>query len=155
LKARLAALVAGIVFALGLGLSGMTQPSKVLGFLDVAGPWDPSLMFVMAGAVLFGLVVFPPILRRSHPLFEGSFHLPTRKTIDARLIVGAAVFGVGWGLSGYCPGPAVVSVVTGAPATLVFVASMLVGMTVFARFGSPWSSGRDPGRLGQEQRWGG
>jgi uncharacterized protein len=136
-KARLAALAAGVVFALGLGLSGMTQPAKVLGFLDIAGHWDPSLMFVMGGAVLFGLVAFPRILRRPHPLFDSSFHLPTRKTIDAPLVVGAAVFGLGWGLSGYCPGPAVVSVVTGAPGALVFVASMLVGMAVFARVASP------------------
>lgn len=137
MKARLAALASGIVFALGLGLSGMTQPAKILGFLDVMGHWDPSLMFVMGGAVLFGLIAFPLILRRPHPLFDGSFHLPTRKTIDARLVVGSAVFGLGWGLSGYCPGPAVVSIVTGAPGALVFVASMLVGMAAFARVGSP------------------
>jgi uncharacterized membrane protein YedE/YeeE len=95
----LAAFASGLVFALGLGLSGMAQPSKVLGFLDVAGRWDPSLAFVMGGAVLLGLVSFAPILRRPAPLLEPRFHLPEKRGIDARLLAGAALFGVGWGLS--------------------------------------------------------
>jgi uncharacterized membrane protein YedE/YeeE len=135
---RLAAFACGLVFALGLGISGMTQPSKVLGFLDVAGAWDPSLMFVIAGAVLPGLVAFALILRRPAPLLEASFHMPTRRSVDARLIAGAALFGVGWGLSGYCPGPAVLSIATGAPGALVFVASMVVGMVAFSRMPRPY-----------------
>jgi len=131
MKRALAAFGAGLVFALGLGLSGMTQPEKVLGFLDIAGRWDPSLMFVMGGAVLFGLVVFPRILARTRPLLAPTFHLPQQHDIDAPLIVGSVLFGAGWGLSGYCPGPALVSLVTGTPGSLVFAVAMLGGMVLF------------------------
>jgi uncharacterized membrane protein YedE/YeeE len=133
MRASLVAFASGLLFALGLGVSGMTQPAKIQGFLDVAGSWDPSLAFVMAGAVLLGLVSFAAILRRRSPVLDGRFHLPETKSIDGRLVGGAALFGLGWGLSGYCPGPAVVSVVTGAPGAIVFVSAMVVGMVVFSR----------------------
>ena len=130
---RAAAFAFGIVFALGLGLSGMTQPGRVMGFLDVAGDWDPTLAFVMGGAVLVGLLTFPRILRRPRPLLDDHFALPTRTAIDAPLLIGAALFGVGWGLSGYCPGPALVSLVTLSPAVLVFAASMGLGLVAGRR----------------------
>jgi len=121
---------AGALFALGLVVSGMTDPGKVTGFLDVGGAWDPTLAFVMAGAI----AVYAPIARvvraRRAPLYGDRFHWPIAHAIDGRLVAGAAVFGVGWGLSGYCPGPALVGIAGGAPATLVFVASMLAGMLV-------------------------
>ncbi len=131
MKRAFASFGAGLVFALGLGLSGMTQPAKVLGFLDVAGRWDPSLMFVMGGAVLFGLLAFPFILSRGRPVLGTVFHLPTQRAVDVPLLLGSVLFGLGWGLSGYCPGPAIVSIVTGTPATLVFLVTMLSGMVLF------------------------
>ncbi|TKC98747.1 DUF6691 family protein [Polyangium fumosum] len=123
-----AAFAAGALFAAGLGGSGMTDPTKVLGFLDVTGAWDPSLAFVMLGAVGAHFVTLRLILRRGGPIFGGSFQIPTRKDIDVQLIAGAAVFGVGWGLGGYCPGPALASLSTLAPAVLVFIATMVAGM---------------------------
>lgn len=131
MKKAIASFGTGLVFALGLGLSGMTQPSKVLGFLDIAGRWDPSLLFVMGGAVLFGLLVFPRILSRERPLMGSTFHLPSQHRIDLPLMAGSVLFGIGWGLSGYCPGPALVSLVTGAPGALVFLVTMLSGMVLF------------------------
>jgi hypothetical protein len=132
-KALAVAAFAGALFALGLVVSGMTEPGKVTGFLDVGGAWDPTLAFVMAGAI----AVYAPIARvvraRRAPVYGDRFHWPTAHAIDARLVAGAAVFGVGWGLSGYCPGPALVGIAGGAPATLVFVASMLAGMLVVRR----------------------
>ena len=118
----------GLIFALGLGFAGMTQPAKIIGFLDVAGHWDPTLAFVMGGAVAVSLFLFPMILRRRGPLLEERFVLPEKKRIDAPLLVGAALFGVGWGLSGYCSGPALVSLVTAAPPVLVLVAAMAAGL---------------------------
>lgn len=126
-----AAFVSGLAFALGLGLSGMTQPAKVLGFLDVAGRWDPSLALVMGGAVLVTLVAFALVLRRRAPVLAPAFDLPTQTRIDRPLVVGAVVFGVGWGLSGVCPGPALVSIATLSPASLVFAAAMLTGTVAF------------------------
>jgi uncharacterized membrane protein YedE/YeeE len=125
---RVAAFTCGLVFALGLGLAGMTQPERVLAFLDVAGAWDPSLAFVMGSAVLVGLALVPVILARPRPWLGGRFVLPHAREIDVRLLAGAALFGVGWGLSGYCPGPALVSLVTGSWTVLVFVAAMAVGL---------------------------
>ncbi len=121
------AAVAGVLFALGLLLAGMTQPTKVIGFLDITGDWDPSLAFVMMGAIGVHLIAYWLIRGRAAPLFDAKFHLPTRRDLDRRLIAGAAIFGVGWGLAGYCPGPAVVSVAAGGP-TLAFFAAMLVGI---------------------------
>jgi uncharacterized membrane protein YedE/YeeE len=106
----------------------MTQPAKVTGFLDVAGDWDPSLALVMVGAIAVHAVLYRLILRRPAPLLDASFHVPVRRDVDAPLVVGAAIFGVGWGLGGVCPGPAVVCVASGAPTALVFVLAMFVGM---------------------------
>ena len=121
---------AGLLFAIGLGLSGMTRADKVIGFLDVFGPfgrWDPSLLFVMGGALAVNLVLFPIILRRRAPLFGELFALPRRRDLNAGLVVGAALFGVGWGLSGYCPGPALMSLPSLTPEILVFGAALLLG----------------------------
>jgi uncharacterized membrane protein YedE/YeeE len=121
-------LVAGALFALGLVVSGMTRPEKVLGFLDVAGRWDASLSFVMLGAIGVHFWAYRFIGGRPAPLFGGTFSVPSSRDIDPRLCVGAAVFGVGWGLGGYCPGPALVAVVSGGTGVTVFVAAMIVGM---------------------------
>lgn len=128
---RFAAFVCGLVFAVGLGVSGMTQPAKVIGFLDVAGAWDPSLMLVMGGALAVSFAAFRRVLRRARPALDDQFHVPPGHPIDARLVVGAALFGVGWGLGGYCPGPAIVAIATGARPALAFVVSMAAGMVLF------------------------
>jgi uncharacterized membrane protein YedE/YeeE len=125
-------LIAGILFGLGLLVSGMANPAKVLNFLDLAGTWDPSLAFVMAGAIAVALPGYRLVFRRSAPLLSDRFRLPTRTSIDYWLVLGAAVFGIGWGLSGFCPGPAVVSLPLLAKGTLAFVPAMLVG-AVLAR----------------------
>jgi uncharacterized membrane protein YedE/YeeE len=131
MKRGLVALASGIVFSLGLCLSGMTHPSKVLGFLDFFGQWDPSLAFVMVGAISVSAVAFRLSRRRAAPLFDDRFHLArVGGKVDRRVLLGSAVFGVGWGLSGLCPGPAVTSLVTGRPAALVFVGAMVFGMLV-------------------------
>jgi uncharacterized protein len=129
--ASLVAFLTGLLFALGLGISGMTQPAKVLGFLDVAGRWDPSLAFVMAGAIGVYAALARLILRRRAPLVAPSFSLPVRRRVDARLLIGAAVFGIGWGLAGLCPGPAVTALASGKPIAVAFVGAMLIG-TVLA-----------------------
>jgi uncharacterized membrane protein YedE/YeeE len=123
----LGALAAGILFGLGLAVSQMIDPAKVLAFLDVAGRWDPSLALVMAGALAVAFVGFRIALRRPAPLVGGRFHLPTEKRIDGRLIAGAALFGIGWGLVGFCPGPAIASLPFGLPESFVFVAAMAAG----------------------------
>ena len=128
------ALLVGVVFGLGLAVAGMTNPLKVLAFLDVAGQWDPSLMLVLGSAVGVSFVGFRAILRRQRPVFDVSFALPTRSDLDSRLITGAAIFGVGWGLVGYCPGPAIASLGFGNAEALWFVPAMLVGMFVRRRF---------------------
>jgi uncharacterized protein len=125
------AYLTGLFFAVGLGISGMTHPSKVQAFLDFAGDWDPSLAFVMGAGVLVNLVFFQRALRRGRPLWASSFSLPHAKRVDLALVLGAAVFGVGWGLGGFCPGPALVSVVTGASPVVAFVVAMLAAMAVF------------------------
>ncbi|MGH7965692.1 MAG: DUF6691 family protein [Candidatus Binatia bacterium] len=123
--------LSGLLFALGLGISGMTQPQKVTGFLNVLGDWDPSLALVMAGGVSVYLLLHRLILKRSRPIFGRSFFLPTHQDIDRPLLLGAALFGLGWGLVGFCPGPALVSTVTGHPAVLIFVLAMAAGMYAF------------------------
>ena len=125
-----AALVSGLLFALGLGLGGMTQPAKVVGFLDVAGDWDPSLACVLAGALVVHGLLVRLVLRRSAPVLASRFVLPTRTDLDASLLAGAALFGVGWGLVGFCPGPAVTALGAGMPEAAVFVTAMLAGMAV-------------------------
>jgi len=119
---------AALIFGIGLVISGMANPAKVLNFLDVAGSWDPSLAFVMGGALAVTMIGYRLILARPKPIFALDFQLPTRRAIDARLILGAAIFGVGWGLAGFCPGPALTSLGLGAPGTLAFVPAMLAGM---------------------------
>jgi uncharacterized membrane protein YedE/YeeE len=128
---------AGFVFAVGLAISGMTQPAKVIGFLDVTGAWDGSLVFVMGGAVLVSFVLFRLIVRRPSPAHGPRFHLPTKRDIDSPLVLGAALFGIGWGLAGYCPGPAVASLAFGNAEALAFVVAMLVGMGAFELFARP------------------
>ena len=127
----------GLVFGLGLLLSGMSDPAKVLNFLDLrgiaAGNWDPSLAFVMAGAVAVAFAGFRLVLRRSRPLFGEKFHLPTGRELDFRILSGPAIFGIGWGLAGFCPGPALTALGFGSGAAFIFVAAMLGGMWL-ARF---------------------
>lgn len=130
MKAVASAFGAGGLFGVGLAISGMTKPSKVVGFLDVSGAWDASLMFVMLGAIAVHFVAHRLITKRRSPLFDTRFHLPTRKDVDIRLVLGAAIFGVGWALAGFCPGPALVTAASGATAALVFVAGMTVGMKI-------------------------
>jgi uncharacterized membrane protein YedE/YeeE len=131
------AFAAGLLFGLGLSLGGMTQPAVVLGFLDIFGAWDPRLVFVMAGAVLTTAIGYRLVLRRSRPLLAERFQWPTSRRIDARLIGGAALFGIGWGTAGYCPGPALASLGAGVPALLVLVACMIAGWWLAARLLPP------------------
>jgi uncharacterized membrane protein YedE/YeeE len=126
------AFAAGLIFGLGLIVSGMTDPGKIQGFLDVAGAWDPSLAFVMAGAVLVAFFAFRLAGRRGRTFFGGAIELPSRRDFDARLVLGSLVFGVGWGLGGFCPGPAVVALAAGVGEAGLFVATMLAGMLLFA-----------------------
>ena len=137
-KSNIASFLCDTLFSFGLGISGMTQPQKVIGFLDVLGEWDPSLAFVMCGAVLSYLVLHLWIQRKfSIPLLEGSFQLPKIKYLDRSLIIGALLFGSGWGVGGYCPGPGITSLGSGSISALMFVFSMGVGMLVADRFISP------------------
>lgn len=129
----LAALLAGVLFGAGLVLSGMTDPSRVQGFLDLFGHWDPTLAFVMGSALLFNIPAYWLTRRRAQPLFAERFDVPTRRDLDARLIGGAILFGIGWGLAGYCPGPAVVSLLTGSRDVLWFCVAMVVGMLLWDR----------------------
>lgn len=122
---------AGLIFAIGLAVSGMTQPHKVVGFLDFTGNWIPDLMFVMGGAVVTNFIALKLTLKRNAPVFAPKFGIPTRTDLDARLIGGSALFGFGWGLGGFCPGPGIVSLPSGATSAITFVASMLVGMIAF------------------------
>lgn len=122
-----AALVAGLVFGIGLALSGMTHAEKVLGFLDVAGEWDASLLLVLGGAVGMTLVAFRFVLKRPTPVFEPAFILPTLRHIDGPLVVGAALFGIGWGISGYCPGPGIALLAAPNWEALIFIPAVLFG----------------------------
>ena len=126
------ALFAGMLFGLGLAVSGMMNPAKVIGFLDVAGGWDPTLAFVMGGALLVIIPAFRLILNRPRPILADGFALPSESALDARLLGGATLFGVGWGLSGFCPGPAVAALVTGLTPVFAFVAAMMAGMVLYA-----------------------
>lgn len=126
-----ASLLAGLVFGLGLIVSGMANPAKVLGFLDLGGAWDPSLALVMVGAIGVGLVAFALAARSGRTLLGVSLQLPTARHIDRRLVGGSVMFGVGWGLAGFCPGPALVALGMGELKAVVFVASMVAGMWVF------------------------
>lgn len=129
----LTALLCGILFGTGLAVSGMTDTAKVVGFLDIFGDWVPDLAFVMGGAVCVTLISFRFILKRPRPVLASDFHLPTNKLIDSRLLVGAVMFGIGWGIYGYCPGPAISALVYLDSKTLIFVLAMLLGMAIADR----------------------
>lgn len=137
--AQLTTFLIGMLFALGLGLSGMTQPQKVLAFLNLRGDWDPSLLFVLVGAVVTYFFSFILIRKRGAPIFTEKFSLPTKRDIDRNLVFGSLLFGIGWGLAGFCPGPALAMLVTGNHSILVFVLSMTVGMFVFESLSSRFS----------------
>ncbi len=145
MKSNAVALLAGLLFALGLGLSGMTQPDKVMNFLDFTGKWDASLMFVMVGAIGVNALAYHLIAKkRATPLLGDRWHLPTRTQLDRPLLFGAAIFGVGWGLGGFCPGPGLVSLASGTLPAVVFVGAMLVGMVVHARLHKPTGATDEP-----------
>lgn len=128
-----AALASGIVFGFGLSLSGMLNPVRVQGFLDVFGNWDPSLAFVLGGAVAVAFIGVQVMKKLRHPAFDDSFHVPANRKIDGPLVIGSALFGLGWGIGGFCPGPAVASLSVGIPQTILFVVAMLIGMTLYDR----------------------
>ncbi len=128
---RLSEFFVGLLFGWGLLLSGMADPGKVLGFLDLAGSWDPSLAFVMGGAIAVGFFAFGSARKRTTTYFGAALHLPTSRDIDKPLVIGALLFGAGWGLAGFCPGPGIVSMASGQPKGLVFVVAMIVGMMIF------------------------
>lgn len=121
----------GLIFGVGLMLSGMTDPGKVIGFLDLFGTWDPSLALVMGGAILVGFFAFTNAKKRTTTFLGGVLRFPTNKDIDRKLVIGSVMFGIGWGLAGFCPGPALVSMADGQPKALLFVVAMLVGMVSF------------------------
>lgn len=130
LKKNISAMVAGLLFGLGLILSGMTNPSKVIGFLDVAGNWDPSLMLVMAGAIGVSFFAFKHAKKRTHSYLDETIQLPTSQHLDSSLIIGAVLFGTGWGLLGLCPGPAVAVLTLGGYKIILFILAMLTGMEI-------------------------
>ncbi|NII55935.1 YeeE/YedE family protein [Luteibacter sp. SG786] len=133
---RLVAFLCGSLFGLGLVVSDMANPARVLAFLDVTGAWDPSLALVMAGALVPSAAAYRWVRARNATLFAGVLHLPQRQRIDWSLIVGAAIFGIGWGLAGVCPGPAVALLATGQPFAIVFMAAMLTGMLLYRQHGT-------------------
>lgn len=131
MKYVLSSFAAGLVFGIGLLLSGMANPEKVLGFLDLAGAWDPSLALVMAGAIIVGIIAFAIARQRDTSFLGFDMRLPTRNDISTRLIVGSLIFGAGWGLAGFCPGPGIVALGAGEPKGVVYVISMVAGMVLF------------------------
>jgi len=133
----LTAFAVGVIFALGLTISEMINPGRVIGFLDVAGHWDPTLLLVMAGALVITVPIFPVILRRPKPLLAAQFTLPTKTRLDLPLVLGAAVFGAGWGLAGFCPGPALAALASGSPSVILFVVAMILGQWLVSRFEAP------------------
>lgn len=134
------ACAAGLLLGLGLSLGGMTQPAVVLGFLDWFGAWNPRLLFVMAGAVLTTAIGYRLVMRRDQPLLEATFKLPAARQIDRRLIIGAALFGIGWGMAGYCPGPALASIGGGVASVMLLVATMAIGWWLAAKWPAPMRS---------------
>lgn len=121
-------LVVGFIFAIGLGVSGMSQPANVIGFLRIVKDWNPSLMFVMLGAIPIHILAYLYIKKTSKPLFDIKYHYPTSQIIDRDLILGAAIFGIGWGIAGYCPGPAITAIPSGDPRLFLFLIAMSIGM---------------------------
>lgn len=136
MKTALSALLSGLLFGAGLAISGMTNTARVQGFLDLFGAWDPTLAFVMGSGLLVTTLGYRLVFRNPKPLFADRFSLPTRADIDARLLGGAAIFGVGWGLVGYCPGPALAGLSYGYPQTLAFVPAMIAGLLLAHRIGT-------------------
>lgn len=131
MKHSILSLVVGFLFSLGLGVSGMTEPQRVIGFLDIFGSWDPSLLFVMFGAIGVHLITYRIIRKRHSPLILKEWHVPTKKDLTPSLVIGSSFFGMGWGLAGLCPGPALVSLASFEIRPVVFILSMLVGMFIF------------------------
>ncbi|MBY0554735.1 YeeE/YedE family protein [bacterium] len=131
-KQNAVSFVVGLVFAIGLAVSGMTQPQKIISFLNPSN-WDASLLFVMLGALGVHLISYPLIRKRKSPLLETKWHIPTRQDVTARLVLGSALFGIGWGLAGFCPGPALTSLASGDVKSLLFVATMIFGMLLFKK----------------------
>jgi uncharacterized membrane protein YedE/YeeE len=147
MKVSLTSFISGVVFALGLGISGMTRPIKVIGFLDFFGNWDASLVFVMIGAIGVYFVAYRLSRTMRSPILAPGFSIPARTALDTRLIIGAALFGAGWGLSGFCPGPAITSLASGAAPVVVFVASMAAGIYLHG-----WFAQLDSARSGERTR---
>lgn len=131
MKENAIALLAGLLFGLGLGVSQMIDRDRVLGFLDVTGVWDPTLLFVLGGAVGVTVIAFRFVLRRSHPILADKFYLPSKKDMDLPLVIGAAIFGVGWGISGYCPGPGITALVLGMWNPVLFVLALIAGSLTY------------------------
>ena len=140
MRRELISFLAGLIFSIGLCLSGMINPAKVLAFLDVFGAWDPSLALVMAGAVAVTALGYRLVLQRPQPLLDAAFHVPTRRDIDGRLLGGAAIFGAGWGLVGFCPGPAVAALSSGSTKSVAFFVAMLLGMAIGRHLTTIWPS---------------
>lgn len=134
MKASMFVLLAGLLFGAGLAIAGMTEPTRVLGFLDLFGTWDPTLAFVMGGGVAVTLPGFAWLMRRERPWHAARFEWPTRRDVDTRLVLGSSLFGLGWGLAGFCPGPAIAGLVTGSLSVVAFVIAMLLGMMVHDRW---------------------
>lgn len=148
---NIGAFVVGLLFSVGLVLGGMTQPAKVIGFLDVTGNWDPSLAMVMVGAIAVYSVAYRWIRgRRERPLLEARFQVPTRRDLDPRLVGGAMIFGAGWGLAGYCPGPGIVSLGGGSGQAALFVGTMAAGMLLFSVVDRAWSRRKERSRRAGE-----
>lgn len=131
MKNAAASFLVGLIFAIGLGLSGMIRPEKVIGFLDIFGNWDPSLMFVMIGAISVHFVSYKLVRKMNSPLFDTQWHVPTKTEITPALVIGSMMFGIGWALAGYCPGPAITSLAGFKTGPIIFVVSMLGGMFLF------------------------
>ncbi|MCU0515506.1 MAG: YeeE/YedE family protein [Oscillatoria sp. Prado101] len=141
MKQNLVALISGVLFGLGLGFSQMIDRERVLGFLDVTGAWDPTLLFVLGGAVGVTVIAFRFVLRLPHPFYAEKFELPARKTIDRKLILGAVIFGAGWGIAGYCPGPALTALVLGIWNPVLFVIAMIAGSLTYKWFSTRFEGG--------------
>jgi hypothetical protein len=131
IKQYFVVLTSGLLFGLGLGFSQMIDQKRVIGFLDVAGVWDSTLLFVLGGAVSITLIAFRFVLRLSHPLFDEKFYLPTKKNIDLSLVLGSAIFGIGWGISGYCPGPGIAALVLGVLNPVIFLIGFITGSLTY------------------------
>ena len=138
----LSSFIVGLIFGIGLILAGMTNPAKVIGFLDITGTWDPSLAFVMGGAILVAIIAFRFAKKRTANFLGGAMRMPTSDMIDKRLVIGSLLFGAGWGMAGFCPGPALTSIGTGNPKAVIFVIAMIVGMAIFELVDRFWHQPR-------------